>query len=35
MKVAIIGTGVGIRTHLAGLSLLPKVEVVGVVGSTK
>jgi oxidoreductase family, C-terminal alpha/beta domain len=35
MKVAIIGTGVGIRTHLAGLSLLPTVEVVGVVGSTK
>jgi predicted dehydrogenase len=34
VTVGIVGTGVGIRTHLAGLVSIEDVEVVGVVGSS-
>ncbi len=34
LRVGIVGTGVGIRTHLAGLQSVEQVKVVGVVGSS-
>jgi predicted dehydrogenase len=34
VKIGIIGTGVGIRTHLNGFRKVPGAEVVGIVGSS-
>ncbi len=35
VKIGIIGTGVGIRTHLKGFRLCPDAEVVAICGSSK
>src|ERR1043166_6647866 len=34
VRIGIVGTGVGIRTHLSGFRKVPEAEVIGLVGSS-